>query len=191
MGIEFEVIKPQIDESRRDGEALLTYGRRLSREKAEAVADTLDQSPSLILSADTIVVLAADTIGIDDTGELLGKPRDTPDARRMLKTLRDRAHEVITAFTLYRNVSLVRVITQHVRTIVHMRDYRDDEIEAYIHSGDPFDKAGAYAIQNKDFHPVARIEGSYSNVVGLPVDEVKAALDEFGFQLPQSRTREN
>ena len=191
MGIEFEVIKPQIDESRRDGEALLTYGRRLSREKAEAVADTLDQSPSLILSADTIVVLAADTIGIDDTGELLGKPRDTPDARRMLMTLRDRAHEVITAFTLYRNVSQVRVITRHVRTIVHMRDYRDDEIEAYIRSGDPYDKAGAYAIQNNDFHPVARIEGSYSNVVGLPVDEVKAALDEFGFQLPQSRTREN
>lgn len=191
MGIEFEVIKPQIDESRRDGEALLTYVRRLSREKAEAVADTLDQSPSLIFSADTIVVLAADTIGIDDTGELLGKPRDTPDARRMLMTLRDRAHEVITAFTLFRNVSQVRVITRHVRTIVHMRDYRDDEIEAYIRSGDPYDKAGAYAIQNNDFHPVARIEGSYSNVVGLPVDEVKAALDEFGFQLPQSRTREN
>lgn len=183
MGIEFEVIKPQIDESRRDGEALLTYVRRLSREKAEAVADTLDQSPSLIFSADTI--------GIDDTGELLGKPRDTPDARRMLMTLRDRAHEVITAFTLFRNVSQVRVITRHVRTIVHMRDYRDDEIEAYIRSGDPYDKAGAYAIQNNDFHPVARIEGSYSNVVGLPVDEVKAALDEFGFQLPQSRTREN
>ena len=186
MGIEFEVIKPQIDESRHQGEALLTYARRLSKEKAEAVADTLDQSPFLILSADTIVVLAADTIGIDDTGDLLGKPRDAADARRMLKTLRDRAHGVVTAFTLYRNLAQVRVITRHVRTIVYMRDYRDDEIEAYIRSGDPFDKAGAYAIQNKDFHPVARIEGSYSNVVGLPIDEVKTAMTEIGFSLPQN-----
>ena len=104
----------------------------------------------------------------------------------MLKTLRNRAHGVITAFTLYRNVSQVRVITRHVRTIVYMRDYRDDEIEAYIRSGDPFDKAGAYAIQNKDFHPVARIEGSYSNVVGLPIDEVKTAMTEIGFSLPQN-----
>ena len=181
LGLRFEIIKPDIDESRRQGEDLIRFVERLSREKAEALVKTLDKLPALIISADTIVVLAADTIGIDEVGDLLGKPADAAEARRMLQRLRKRAHLVITAFTLYRQGSQPRVITRHQRTVVHMRDYADDEVDAYIATGDPLDKAGAYAIQNQAFHPVERIEGSYSNVVGLPMAELKAALIEIGY----------
>ncbi len=181
MDIDFDIIEPAIDESRHEDEAPLEYVRRLSREKAEAVAATLNAPPMLILSADTIVVLFANKAGADQDGELLEKPRDAADARRMLRALRARAHYVITAITLKRIGPPEQVITRHACTTVTMRDYSDAEIAAYIDSGDPFDKAGAYAIQNEAFHPVARIDGSYSNVVGLPLEEVKAALYEIGF----------
>lgn len=180
-GLEFDIIEPAIDEARRAGEAPLDYARRLSREKAEAVAAALDASPALILSADTIVALVPDAAGIAEDGELLEKPRDAADARRMLRALRARDHYVITAITLKRIGHPEQVITRHACTTVTMRDYSDAEIAAYIDSGDPFDKAGAYAIQNEVFRPVARIDGSYSNVVGLPLDEVKTALGELGF----------
>ncbi len=167
----FEVIKPEIDESRHRDEALVAYAERLSREKAAAVANMLDASPALIIAADTIV--------IDHEGALLGKPADAAAARRMLRRLRDRAHEVFTAFTVCQRDRPPQVITRHARTQVVMRDYSDAEIDAYIASGDPFDKAGGYAIQHKTFQPVARIEGSYSNVVGLPLDELRAVLKGF------------
>ncbi len=182
-GLDFDIIEPAIDETRREGETPLDYARRLSREKAEAVAAALDASPALILSADTIVALAADAAGIAEDGELLEKPRDAADADRMLRALRARAHYVITAITLKRIGHPERVITRHACTTVTMRDYSDAEIAAYIDSGDPFDKAGAYAIQNEVFRPVARIDGSYSNVVGLPLDEVKAALRDIGTEI--------
>jgi len=174
--LDFEVVKPEIDETRRSGEALVDYAERLSREKAAAVAKMLGESPALIIAADTIV--------IDHEGELLGKPSDAADARWMLRHLRGRAHEVVTAFTLRQTANPSRTITRHARTTVHMRDYSEAEIDAYIASGDPFDKAGGYAIQNEAFHPVARIEGSYSNVVGLPLDELRAALEAIGCELP-------
>ena len=171
----FEIIKPDIDESRRGVENLVDYARRLSLEKAEAVAQLLDGGPGLIIAADTIVL---------DGGELLGKPADAADARRMLRRLRKREHQVVTAFTLYLRYptgAAPRVITRHARTVVHMRDFSDAEIETYIASGDPLDKAGAYAIQNEEFRPVARIAGSYSNVVGLPLEALAEALAAQGF----------
>ena len=143
LGLKFEVIKPDIDETRREGEDLVGYVRRLSREKAETVVQALSDSPALIISADTIVVLAADTVGVDEDGGLLGKPTDAADARRMLKRLRGRAHEVITAFTLNRHGQRPRVITRHERTIVHMRDFTDAEIDAYIKTGDRWIKPAA------------------------------------------------
>lgn len=167
----FEVIKPEIDESRRPNEALVDYAERLSREKAAAVAQALDGAPAIIIAADTIV--------IDHEGALLGKPADAADARRMLRRLRNRAHQVVTAFTVCQGVERTRVITRHARTMVRMRDFSDREIEAYIASGDPFDKAGGYAIQNEAFQPVASIEGSYSNVVGLPLDALREVLKAF------------
>jgi len=178
LGLRFEIIKPDIDESRRAAEDLVEYAERLSREKAEAVARTLDETPALVISADTIVM---------DGGELLGKPADDGDARRMLRMLRGREHEVVTAFTLYRAGDAPRVITRHARTAVEMRAFSEAEIDAYVATGDPLDKAGAYGIQNEEFRPVARIEGSYSNVVGLPLEALKAALGDIGFVFsPQS-----
>lgn len=171
LGLRFEIVKPDIDESRRAAEDLVAYAERLSREKAEAVAQLLDGGPALVISADTIVM---------DGGDLLGKPADAADARRMLRRLRGRQHVVVTAFTLVRAGARPRRITRHARTAVHMRDYSEAEIEAYIASGDPLDKAGAYAIQNEVFRPVARIEGSYSNVVGLPLDDLAEALAALG-----------
>ncbi len=178
LGLRFEIIKPDIDESRRAAEDLVEYAERLSREKAEAVARTLDETPALVISADTIAM---------DGGELLGKPADGADARRMLWMLRGREHAVVTAFTLYRAGDVPRVITRHARTAVEMRAFSEAEIDAYVATGDPLDKAGAYGIQNEEFRPVARIEGSYSNVVGLPLEALKAALGDFGFVFsPQS-----
>lgn len=181
LGLIFQIMKPDIDESYIEGENLLEHVERLSREKAQAVIQTL-QEPATVISADTIVVLSADTIGIDAQGDLLGKPLDADDARRMLERLRNRVHQVYTAFTVYKSGEPARIITRRVRTDVMMRDYSDEEIEAYIASGDPFDKAGSYAIQNEAFHPVEHIQGSYTNVVGLPVEEVKAALIEIGWE---------
>lgn len=170
LGLGFEVIKPDIDESRRADEHVVEYAERLSREKAAAVMSSLDDSPCIVIAADTIV--------IDHEGALLGKPADAADARYMLRHLRARAHHVVTAFTVRRNSQPPQAYTGHARTAVYMRDFTDAEIDAYIASGDPFDKAGGYAIQNESFHPVARIEGSFSNVVGLPLDELQQALNE-------------
>lgn len=185
MGATFDIIKPDIDESYIDGETLLAHVERLSREKAEAVVKLLGDDPTVVISADTIVVLSADTIGIDEDGDLLGKPADAGEARAMLKRLRNRAHQVYTAFTVYKTGDAPQIITRHVCTDVHMRDYSNAEIEAYIASGDPFDKAGSYAIQNEAFHPVDHIDGSYHNVVGFPVDEVKAALKDVNYLLDE------
>ena len=99
----------------------------------------------------------------------------------MLRRLRGRAHDVITAFTLHRHGDGATVITRQERTVVRMRHFSDAEIDAYIETGDPLDKAGSYAIQNEAFHPVERIEGSYSNVVGLPLEALETALGEIGF----------
>lgn len=172
LGLRFDIIKPEIDESRRAAEDLVQYAERLSREKAEAVAQLLDGKPALVIAADTIVL---------DGGELLGKPADAADARRMLRRLSKREHVVVTAFTLHCAGDRPQVITGHARTAVCMRDFSDVEIEAYIATGDPLDKAGAYAIQNEEFRPVARIEGSYSNVVGLPLEALAEALATLSF----------
>ena len=177
LGLRFDVMKPAIDESRQIGEGLIDYAERLSLEKAQAAGCLAEGGPALVIAADTIV--------IDHEGALLGKPADAADARRMLRHLRGRAHEVVTAFTLRQSANRPRTITRHGRTTVYMRDYSEAEIDAYIASGDPFDKAGGYAIQNAAFHPVARIDGSYSNVVGLPLESVKSALIQIGFSAPE------
>lgn len=176
MIADFEIIKPEIDETQHENEAPLDYVKRLSQEKAQAVAEQI-QGDATILAADTVVILAADTIGIEVNGEILGKPVDADDARAILRRLGNRPHQVCTAFTLKRGQYQVSEI---VSTTVHMRDYSDAEIEAYIATGDPFDKAGSYAIQHEGFHPVREIEGSYTNVVGLPADEVRRELIRAG-----------
>ncbi|MBE2272146.1 MAG: septum formation protein Maf [Anaerolinea sp.] len=182
LGVRFTVIKSDIDETQHPGEPPLDYVRRLSIEKAHAVAANVfaaQPDAALILAADTVVILAADTMGILD-GDILGKPTDADDARVMLERLRGRAHIVCTALTLLRCTqgAITKQITRLTQTTVTMRHYSDAEIAAYIASGDPFDKAGSYAIQHEGFHPVERIDGSYTNVVGLPVETLRVLLDE-------------
>ena len=180
LGIDFDIIKPDVDETRHPGEDPFDYAARLSRTKAEIVAQQA-RSDAAVLAADTVVVLAADTVGVmdDAPGEILGKPADADEARAMLRRLRGRAHTVCTAFTLRINGGGPgQTVTHLERTLVYMRAYTDAEIDAYIATGDPFDKAGSYAIQHEGFHPVDRIEGDYDNVVGLPLAAVRGALVE-------------
>lgn len=140
-----------------DGESDYHYAQRLAMQKAEAA---LEQAGGrVVIAADTIVVL---------DGEVLGKPRDDDDARRMLGALRDRTHKVITGVGIAPPDSDT-ITGASEETIVTMRAYRDREIEAYIATGDPRDKAGAYAIQHAQFQPVESISGCYLNVVGFPV----------------------
>ena len=188
LGFPFEVITPDIDERRQPGEPPLDYVRRLSRDKAQAVAASLTEAGTLVLAADTVVVLAADTIGVlsdSDTsgeqGEILDKPPNAAAARATLRRLRDRTHLVCTAFTLLPVDDPAAAIFDLVRTCVRMKPYTDADIDAYIATGDPFDKAGAYAIQHAEFRPVAAIDGCYNNVVGLPLCAVKRGLARLGW----------
>jgi septum formation protein len=175
LGIAFEIVKPDIDETQHPGEPPYDYVYRLSREKAAAVAAQV-AAPAWVLAADTVVILAADTIGVLE-GEVLGKPGDADEARAMLRRLRGRDHVVCTALTLLRlGDAPAEGDTRLTRTTVTMRDYSDSEIDAYIATDDPFDKAGSYAIQHEGFRPVARIDGSHTNVVGLPLETLREML---------------
>lgn len=180
LSIPFTIHKPDIDESQRAAELPLDYVRRLSREKAAQVAARLAES-AMVLAADTVVILGADTMGIDEQGVILGKPAHADEARDMLRQLRGRVHQVCTALTLLPLHETRSPLTLLTRTNVLMRDYTDAEIEAYIATGDPFDKAGSYAIQHPTFQPVARIDGCYSNVVGLPMCTLHNGLSQLGW----------
>jgi septum formation protein len=155
IGIAHEVRPANIDETMRPREAPRRYAERLAREKASAIAT---RDPDLItIGADTVVVI---------NRKVLGKPADANDAARMLRALSGREHTVITAVAVSRGRKL-RSAVEEVR--VKFRRLRDDEIDAYIAMGEPMDKAGAYAIQGMASRWIPRIEGDYSNVVGLPV----------------------
>lgn len=175
LGIKFEVNTPDIDETQQDGEKPEDYVQRLSIDKAQAIAKKVE-APALILAADTIVI---------DGTEILGKPSDAAQARDMLQKLRSRTHRVCTAITLKKLGDKTKTITKMDSTEVQMRAYSDDEIESYIASGDPFDKAGGYAIQDESFIPVVRIDGSYSSVMGLPLELLQSALKEIGWEAPE------
>jgi MAF protein len=127
------------------------------------------------------VVVAADTIVVSD-GAALGKPGDTAAARRMLAGLRGRAHDVVSGVVV--RSADGRTWGGVVGTRVMMRAYSDDEIHAYAVRGEPFDKAGGYAIQDAEFRPVERVDGCYLNVVGLPLCAVAAGLQALGVTLP-------
>ncbi len=160
-GMEFDIVVPQIDESPLPGEAPAEFVCRTAREKAES----LPAGNAIILAADTAVV---------DGDRILGKPIDTQDAAAMLRSLSGRTHEVMTGVCL-------RFPNQtncfHVETRVIFRNLSEKEIADYAATEEPLDKAGAYAIQGGAAKMVRRVEGSYSNVVGLPLCEVIEALE--------------
>ncbi|MCD4685756.1 MAG: Maf family protein [Anaerolineae bacterium] len=168
-GLPYETTAVDIDESPQPNETARAYTARLSREKALAAQQTLDR-PALILAADTTVA---------DGDDILGKPADVDEARAMLQRLRGRAHQVYTALTVLDTMT-GRHVTDVAVTDVPMRDYTDAAIDAYIASGDPFDKAGGYAIQHAGFRPVNLTHGCFSNVVGLPLCHLVRVLREFG-----------
>jgi len=141
---------------------------RLALDKARAVAARLAEG--IVLGADTIVVL---------DGEALGKPASPADARVMLRRLRGREHEVVTGVAVV-DAQTGRAERTAVTSRVRMADYDEREIEAYVVGGEPLDKAGAYAIQGAGGALVAGYEGSYSNVVGLPLAETARLLAAFG-----------
>jgi len=137
--------------------------------KARAVARQ-QTSPAVVLGADTEVVL---------DGRYLGKPADVPDALRMLQTLRGRTHEVITGVALVESPGS-REETAAVVTRVTMTNATDEDLAAYVATGEPLDKAGAYAVQGRGSLLIDRIDGCYTNVVGLPVETTRRLLQRWG-----------
>jgi septum formation protein len=161
-GIAFTVQPADVDETHRAGESPEAFTQRLAREKAEAIFAT--HPNATVLGADTIVVCGA---------EILGKPSDETDAARMLKKLSGRDHQVITGVAL---VSPSGTQTIAETTTVTMRKISEEEIKNYIATGEPMDKAGAYAIQGGAALFITQIVGDYDNVVGLPVKAVQQML---------------
>lgn len=165
-GIEFVVQPANVPEIPRDGEAPRAFAERMAREKALTVFAL--RPSNLVLGADTIVVV---------DGEILGKPRDAGDAARMLRLLSGRKHEVVTGVCMVTPQGIKPVVCSET-TIVTMNALNDDDIRSYVSTGEPMDKAGAYAIQGMASRWISRIDGDYSNVVGLPVSLVWRMLKE-------------
>lgn len=168
LGIEFSSIATNADETPSANESAPDMVARLSHLKARAAQSQFPDA--LIIAADTDVELVA----ADGSHTILGKPRDAADARAMLKSLRDRAHNVFTGFSIADGEICE---TEIVHTRVFMRAYSDAEMEAYIGSGDPFDKAAGYAVQHPDFQPVAHVNGCFANVMGMPLCRLYHALE--------------
>ncbi len=195
LGLPVQAAAANVDETPLPNETPADYVRRLAATKAQALTHVLsggrseakpkveghagggrseapDEMGKLrwIVAADTAVV---------DRGEILGKPADEAEAEAMLRRLRGREHAVLTGVAVLDTLT-GRMETTVERTAVFMRAFTDDEIAAYVASGDPLDKAGAYAIQNRAFAPVERIEGCYANVVGLPLCTLACMLRTLG-----------
>jgi len=162
LGLPFRVRAAAVEEAPRPGEPPRQTAARLARAKARAVA--ADHTAALVVGCDTLVELE---------GEVLGKPAHEAEARRMLGRLRGCPHHVVTGIAL---VGSGQEVVETVTTAVHMRDYSAAELAQYVASGDPLDKAGAYAIQHATFRPVARWVGCYANVIGLPLCHLARAL---------------
>jgi MAF protein len=165
---DFTVITADVDETPLAGESPGEYVVRLAKAKALAIQPRAEPE-AVIIGADTTVV---------HENSILGKPVDEADAEWMLKQLRGRTHQVYTALALF-DLRGGQTLTEICVTDVPMRNYSDDEIKAYIRSGDPMDKAGAYAIQHPEFQPVASMQGCYASVMGLPLCHLVRALRRF------------
>lgn len=187
LGLTFMVYTADVDETPRPGEEPEKLVARLSATKAAAVAHELSTSShewadewpgawesSLVVAADTVVVL---------DHEILGKPDDAVHAKQMLERLGGRPHTVHSGVTVV-EIGSGRATIHLNRTTVWMRDYSEIEIEAYVATGDPLDKAGAYAIQHAGFQPAERIAGCFTGVMGLPLGALADGLAHFDITLP-------
>ena len=169
VGIEFEIIPSHIPEEPLDGETPAEHVMRLASQKASEVAGRVGDG-KWVIGSDTVVII---------DGEILEKPEDHMDAIAMLKKLSGREHKVITGYAII-NSSSGEEVKRAVETAVKFKELTDSEIEGYVDSGEPMDKAGAYAIQGLGSFMVEGIVGSYSNVVGLPVCQIVNDLEALG-----------
>jgi len=170
LGIPFQHVSPDVDETRRRGESPRAYVRRVAVEKASTVSELYPSA--WVVAADTTVV-------IDKS--VLGKPRNAAHARKMLRTLSGRGHRVLSGIALvHRRDAVVRSAVSSTR--VFIRQLNDDEIRWYVGTGEPLDKAGAYGIQGLGAALVSEIRGDYYTVVGLPIALLMSLLEECGWE---------
>ena len=169
VGLDFEVVPPRVRESARDGEAPLDFAKRMAREKALSVC-AQERPGRIVVGSDTVVSVS---------GEIFGKPRDEEDALLMLQKLSGRTHEVITGFCVARSPGDVLHLGA-TRTEVRMKSLDTEGMRRYIKTGEPMDKAGAYAIQGIGSCLVEWIKGSYTGVVGLPLFELVSVFSDIG-----------
>ncbi len=172
LGLPFVIKAVSVEEARLDGESPTDLVLRVSRAKASVVGDA--RSDELVVAADTIVVLG---------DALLGKPADPQEAKDVLRRLRGRPHAVYTGVSVWYR-PMQRMVSRLAESTVWMRDYADEEIDSYVDTGDPLDKAGAYAIQHAEFAPASSVEGCWMNVMGLPLCHLDQMLSEFGVVVP-------
>lgn len=168
LGIPFDVVTSGISEDVETTDGPVAMVQLLARSKANAVAQKLQEG--LVIGSDTTIAFQ---------GEILGKPVDEDAAKEMLRRLRGKRHQVISGIAII-DVATQRVAVSAVTTDIKMRDYSDQEVDAYVGTGEPMDKAGSYAIQGKGGALIQEIQGCYNNVVGMPLCELTKLLVEFG-----------
>lgn len=171
IGLKFEVEPGICEEDIGSAVEPQQLVRQISLKKAEAVANRYKNA----------IIIAADTIGVID-GQILGKPHTENEARKMLATISGKMHTVITGLTII-DTGTGKTLSRSVETTVYIKQLTPSEIDAYVETGEPLDKAGAYAIQGLGAVLVARIEGDYFNVMGLPIHTLAEALQEFGIKV--------
>jgi septum formation protein len=173
-GWEFDILSTKVDETPLPDEDGIDYVKRLAKSKVDNAANQ-EGFDGVIIAADTSVI---ENLANGST-RILGKPRDQAEAVEMLRALRGQTHQVHTAMVIL-NSQDGTLWSDFCTTNVTMRNYNDAEIKDYISSGDPMDKAGAYAIQHAGFHPVERLDGCFANVMGLPLCHLTRSLAQFG-----------
>jgi septum formation protein len=173
-GFVFEIRPADVDETRQPHEAAEDYVRRVAQAKANAVADPARAA------GERAIVIAADTIVLAE-GQILGKPANAEDGRRMLRLLSGKTHEVLTALSVI-NIPAAKEALHVEKTRVEFLKMSEEEIEGYIQTGEPFDKAGAYGIQGIAGRFATRIDGCYFNVLGLPLSRLWTTLQALGWK---------
>ena len=188
IGIPFDVASTDVDEGLNPDESPKDYVLRLAEVKARAFSGRQPSPSALSRGERGLIIIGSDT-AVVDAGETLGKPRDKSEAESMLRQLRGRTHQVYTAIALYDETSDT-VFSELCISDVPMRDYSDVEMDAYIETGDPMDKAGGYAIQNGAFAPVEHFDGCFASVMGFPLCHLARSLKKAGIEvsadLPQA-----
>ncbi len=175
-GWEYETLSSEVDETPLPGEDGKEYVQRLAKSKLVAAAPQV-KAEGVIIAADTSVIGG----GGDGDARILGKPSHPGEAVEILRELRGEMHQVHTAISIL-SIPGGAILSDLCTTDVPMRTYSDEEIQAYVATGDPLDKAGAYAIQHASFHPVEKLEGCYANVMGLPLCHLTRTLKKIGMQ---------